>query len=159
MYLNSVAKAVRHSWTDGASRSEENLINWPHILLAFICSAVVTSLTDWYFFGVLFHGRYAKTPAVWRTYRDKSDEYRSIGMSQALLAVSSLVFILVCSGLGLVSTKSALLAAVTVWVMIPVPLIATNAIFIPMDRLIVVSHSLGWLARLLVTALFVSWFL
>jgi hypothetical protein len=135
------------------------LINWPHILLAFICSAVVASLTDWYFFGVLFHDRYAKTPAVWRRYRDKSDEYRSIVISQAVLAVSSLVFILVCSGLGLVSARSALLAAVTVWVMIPVPLLATNAIFIPMDRSIVVSHSLGWLARLLVTALFVWWFL
>jgi len=135
------------------------LINWPHILLALICSTVVTSLTDWYFFGVLFHDRYAKTPGVWRTYRDKRDEYRSIAISEAMLAVSSLVFILACSGLGLVSAKPALLAAVTVWVMIPVPLLATNAIFIPMDRLIVVSHSLGWLARLLVSALFVSWFL
>jgi len=129
------------------------------VLLAFLCSAAVTSLTDWYFFGVLFHNRYAKTPGVWRMYRDKNDEYRSIGIAQAILVVSSLVFILVCSSLGLVSAKSALLMAVTVWVMIPVPLIATNAIFIPMDRLIVVSHCLGWLARLLVTALFVSWFL
>jgi hypothetical protein len=133
--------------------------NWPHILLAFICSSVVTSLSDWYFFGILFHERYAKSPAVWRKYRDKSDEYRSIAISQAMLAVSSLVFILACSGLGLVSVKSALLAAATLWLMIPVPLLATNAIFIPMDRLIVVSHSLGWLARLHVTGLFVSWFL
>jgi hypothetical protein len=108
---------------------------------------------------VLFHDRYGKTPGVWRRYRDKSDEYRSIAISQALFAVSSLVFILMCAHLGLVSGKSALLTAVTVWVMIPVPLLATNAIFIPADRLIVVSHSLGWLARLLVTALFVAWFL
>ena len=102
---------------------------------------------------------YAKTPALWRTYRDKSDEYRSIGISQAILAISSLLFIIVCSGLGLVSAKSAFLTAATLWVMIPVPLLATNAIFLPMDRLIVVSHSLGWLARLLVTAAFVSWLL
>jgi|SRR5215469_1233341 len=134
-------------------------MNWPHILLAFICSAVVTSLTDWYFFGVLFHDRYGTTPGVWRTYREKSDEYRSIGIAQAILAVSLLVFILACSRLGLTSAKSALLTAGTVWAMIPVPLIATNAVFIPMDRLLVLSHSLGWLARLLVTALFVSWLL
>ena len=108
---------------------------------------------------MLFHDRYAKTPALWRTYRDKSDEYRSIGISQAILAISSLLFIIVCSGLGLVSAKSAFLTAATLWVMIPVPLLATNAIFLPMDRLIVVSHSLGWLARLLVTAAFVSWLL
>jgi hypothetical protein len=43
--------------------------------------------------------------------------------------------------------------------MIPVPLLATNAVFIPMDRLITVSHALGWLARLVITAVFVSWLL
>jgi hypothetical protein len=59
-----------------------------------VCSTAVTSITDWYFFGVLFHHQYGKTPGVWRTYRDKSDEYRSIGVSQAILAVSTLVFIL-----------------------------------------------------------------
>ena len=37
-------------------------------------------------------------------------------------------------------------------------LLLTNAIFIPMDRRIVASHSLGWLARLLTTALCVSIF-
>jgi hypothetical protein len=134
-------------------------MNWRHVLLAFILTAVVTSLTDWYFFGVLFHRRYGMTPGVWRTYGSKSDEYRSIGASQTILAVSSLVFILTCSHLGMVSVKSALLTAGTVWVMVPLPLITTNAFFIPMDRLIVLSHSLGWLARLIVTALFVSWFL
>jgi hypothetical protein len=40
--------------------------------------------------------------------------------------------------------------------MIPVPLLITNAVYIPMSRLIVVSHSLGWLARLLVTAICVA---
>ncbi len=40
--------------------------------------------------------------------------------------------------------------------MIPVPLLMTNAVYIPMSRRIVVSHSLGWLARLLVTAVCVA---
>lgn len=43
--------------------------------------------------------------------------------------------------------------------MVPVPLIAVNAIDIPMDRFIAVGHALGWLARLLITALCVSWLL
>jgi|HubBroStandDraft_4_1064222.scaffolds.fasta_scaffold50603_4 hypothetical protein len=73
------------------------------------------------------------------------------------MSISSLVFILVCGRLGFVSSASTLLAAVALWVMIPVPLLATNAIFIPMDRSIVVSHSFGWLARLVITALCVSW--
>jgi hypothetical protein len=132
-------------------------MNWPCILVAFIGSSVVTSLSDWYFFGVLFHDRYRRTPGIWKTYRDKAEERLSIGTAQAMLAVSSLVFIIVCADLGWVSARSSLPAAVALWVMIPVPLIATNAIFIPMDRLLAVSHALGWLARLVIAALFVSW--
>jgi hypothetical protein len=134
-------------------------MNWLRILVAFIASAVVTSLSDWYFFGVLFHDRYRRTPGVWKSYRDKNDELFSIATAQAFLAVSTLVFILVCSYLGWVSAKSSLVAAVILWMMIPVPLLATNAVFIPMDRLITVSHALGWLARLVITAVFVSWVL
>ena len=130
-----------------------------HLLLAFLASAILASFTDWYCFGVLFHDRYGHTPGVWKKYRDKKDEMTSIGISQAIMSISSLVFILVCSHLGLVSMPLTLLAAVVVWAMIPVPLLATNAIFIPMDRWIVVSHSLGWLARLVITALCVSWLL
>jgi hypothetical protein len=134
-------------------------MNWLRIVVAFVASAVVTSLSDWYFFGVLFHDRYQRTPGIWRRYRDKADERLSIGAGQATLSVSSLVFILVCAYLGWVSAKSSLTAAVILWVMIPVPLLVTNAIFIPMDRLIVLSHSLGWLVRLVVTALIVAWLL
>jgi len=101
-------------------------------------------------------GRYR---GVSRTYRNQREEYRSTALSEAILAGSSRVFILACSHLGLVSTKRALLAAGTVWVMISVPLLATHALAIPMDRLLVASHALGGLARLLVTALCVSWFL
>jgi hypothetical protein len=127
--------------------------------LAFVASAVGASFTDWLFFGVLFHGRYEKTPGTWKKYANKKDELRSIGLSQAIMSLSSRVFILGCAHLGLVRLNSSLLAAVGLWIMIPVPLLATNAVFIPMDRLIVVSHSLGWLARLVITGLCVSGFL
>ncbi len=80
-----------------------------------------------------------------------------IGVSQALMSVSSLIFIVVCAHLGLVSVASTLLAAVAVWLMVPVPLLASNAIFIPMDRWIVLSHSMGWLSRFMITALCISW--
>jgi hypothetical protein len=132
-------------------------MNGLHIVFVFIASAILASFTDWYFFGVLFHGRYGLTPGVWKKYRDKRDEMTSIGISEGIMSISSLVFILVCGRLGFVSSASTLLAALALWVMIPVPLLMTNAIFIPMHRSIVVSHSLGWLARLVITALCVSW--
>jgi hypothetical protein len=124
----------------------------PDRSLAFLASAVVASFTDWYFFGVLFHDRYRATPGVWKRYRDKKDETRSIAISELVMSITSLVFIVACAHQGWTSLPNAALAAGIAWLMLPVPLLITNAIYIPMDRLIVVNHSLGWLARLLVSA-------
>ena len=134
-------------------------MNWLHILYAFVASAIVASFTDWYFFGVLFHERYNRTPGAWRKYRDKKDEIATISISQLIMSVSSLVFIVACGHLALTPLASSLLAAGTIWVMIPLPLLAVNAAFMNIDRMIVLSHALGWLARLVITALCVTWLL
>ncbi len=49
-----------------------------------------------------------------------------------------------------------LVFAVLVWLMVPVPLLITNALFIKLHPLVVVSNSLGWLAKLVVAALSVT---
>ena len=134
-------------------------MSWLHVVLALVVAFVAASFTDWYFFGVLFHERYGRTPGVWRKYKDKKDEVTSIAISEAIMAVSLLVFILVCGYLRRTSLESALAAAAVIWVMIPLPLLATNALYIPMDRAIIASHALGWLARLCVAALCVAWLL
>lgn len=127
-----------------------------HVAMAFLASAILSSFTDWYFFGVLFHNRYGNTPGVWKKYKDKADEIKSISVSEVILSVSSLGFILICSHLNLLTFESSFCAALGLWIIFPVPLLVTNAIYIPMDRLIVVSHALGWLSRLVITALCVS---
>src|ERR1700730_9543484 len=131
-------------------------MNWTQVVLAFVASAVLASFTDWYFFGVLFHDPYRTTPGVWRQYKDKKDEMRSIAISELFMSISSFVFILASAHQGWTSLSKAAVAALAAWVMIPVPLLITNAVYIPMSRLIVVSHWLGWLARLLVTAICVA---
>ena len=128
-------------------------MNWTQVVLAFVASAVLASFTDWYFFGVLFHDRYRATPGVWNQYKDKKDEMRSIAISELFMSISSLVFIVASAHQGWTSLSRAAVAALVAWVMVPVPLLITNEVYIPMSRLIVVSHSLGWLARLLVTAI------
>jgi hypothetical protein len=127
-----------------------------HITMAFFASAILSSFTDWYFFGVLFHDRYGNTPGIWKKYKDKADEIKSITISEVILSLSSLVFILVCSHLNLLTFEASICSALVTWIMVPVPLLMTNAIYIPMDRLIVLSHALGWLSRLVITALCVS---
>jgi hypothetical protein len=46
-----------------------------------------------------------------------------------------------------------------VWVAASVPIIFSNIVWIKMDPLLGVSHSLGWLTRFVVTALIGSWLL
>src|SRR6266478_714438 len=75
-------------------------MNWTQVVLAFVASAVLASFTDWYFFGVLFHERYRATPGVWRQYKDKMDEMRSIAISELFMSISSLVFIVASAHQG-----------------------------------------------------------
>ena len=54
---------------------------------------------------------------------------------------------------------AALRMATTVWVIVPVPLLITNALFAKIHRAIVVSHSLGWLVKLCLAAIASAWVL
>ena len=40
---------------------------WARLALAAIVAGTSVSLTDWLFFGVLFHEKYQMYPEVWRT--------------------------------------------------------------------------------------------
>jgi len=43
--------------------------------------------------------------------------------------------------------------------MVPVPLLITNALFIKIQPLTVLSHALGWLAKLAIAAIIAAWLL
>ena len=60
-------------------------MNWLQILEAAVVAGIVSSFTDWYFFGIVFHDRYHIYPGVWRKYRDKKDEMRSIAWGTCLV--------------------------------------------------------------------------
>ena len=134
-------------------------MNWINMVGAAILASTLASFTDWYFFGVLFHNRYNATPGAWKKYADKKDEIRSISISTLLQSITSVVFVGACAYLQIVTLIPTLCAAFVVWLMLPLPLLISQSLFLRVHRLIVVSHSLGWLARLLVTALCVSWLL
>ena len=54
--------------------------------------------------------------------------------------------------LNLYSFGGALKLALLVWLALAVPIIATNGLFMKLHPLVVVTHCLGWLARLAVAA-------
>jgi hypothetical protein len=124
--------------------------------LTVLAATVGTSLTDWFFFGVLFHDRYLAYPEVWRGQPGKPEGKR-IALSTVMGAVTCAAFAFVCVRLGLEAMPVVLKLALAVWVIAPLPLIVTNALWMKLHPSIVVSHSLGWLAKLAVTALVVAW--
>jgi len=126
-------------------------MSWKHFLAAVIVAGVVTSLTDWVFGGILFHDKYSAHPQIWRQGPNRG-EAPAVAWSIVLGFLTSAAFMSVCIVFALHGYRASLELAGLCWLMVPVPLLVTNALFIKLHPLIVVSHSLGWLAKLSVAA-------
>jgi hypothetical protein len=134
-------------------------MNWTRFLLAVVASGLTTSFTDWLFMGVLFHAKYLETPEIWRKEPGKSEtSYILASMLLGVVSCAALIFLCIWAG-ALGSVSGALRMAVLAWLAAPLPVIATNTIWMKLDPLLGVSHSLGWLARFVITALIAAWLL
>jgi len=129
-------------------------MTWARLVAVAIGTGVVSSLTDWFFAGDWIHRRYSY-PEVWR----QGDESRAIALTSPLPFVSCGVFALLAARLGLHSVSSALKLAVAVWLIGPFPVILTDAAFMKLHRIFVVSYATGWLIKLVIVAVAVGWFL
>jgi hypothetical protein len=129
-------------------------MNWARFVAIIIGAGVVSSLTDWIFAGDWIHRRYTY-PEIWR----QGEESRAIALTSPLPFVTCGVFAFVAARLGLHSVSSALKLAAAVWVIGPLPLILTNAAFMKLHRVFVVSYAVGWLTKLVIVAVAVGWFL
>jgi hypothetical protein len=126
-------------------------MNWTRFLLAVVTSGFAATFTDWLFMGVLFHKKYLATPEIWRLKPGES-ETRGITLSSLLGVLSCAALLYFCAWAGTISShRATLLTTLLVWLAAPVPIIFSNVVWIKMDPLLGVSHSLGWLARFVVT--------
>ena len=130
-------------------------MDW-HIFAASIAGAVLGSLADWIFAGVLFHGRYQRHPEVWRT---GTSETLKIGGAQVLCLVTSVAFVALADRLGLIGLTAAIKLAAMIWLIAPLPILITNSLFIKIDPLVTASHAVGWLAKLALIAVATATFL
>ena len=128
-------------------------MNWTRMVLIIVGSGVVSSLTDWFFAGDWIHRRYSY-PEIWR----QGGEGRAIALTSPLPFLTCAVFAFVTARLGVHSVAATVKLAVAVWLMAPLPLILTNAAFMKLHRVFVVSYAVGWLIKLLVVALAISFF-
>ena len=121
------------------------------IALAIVFSAFVASFTDWFFSGTLFHSKYMAYPEVWRRQPgDRAGENQAITWAMILGLLTSIGFVCACLAFGIGGYAHALEFAALIWLAVPLPLLITNALFMKIHPLNVVSNSLGWLARLLI---------
>jgi hypothetical protein len=123
-------------------------MNWTRFLLAVLVAGIAISLTDWFFFGVLFHEHYNAYPEVWRASQAGT---RAVWIAIGFFTCT--VFIYACLRLNLYHYAATLKLALWMWLALALPIIVTNALFIKLHPLIVVTHSLGWLTRLAIAAL------
>jgi hypothetical protein len=127
-------------------------------VLAVGASGLATSFSDWLFMGKLFHGKYLDTPEIWRIKPGHSDT-RHIVASSLLGVLSCAAFIWLCRWTDALTLRSELHMAELVWVAGALPIILSNIVWIKMNPLLGVSHSLGWLARFVISGLIGGWLL
>lgn len=130
-------------------------MNNGHVVVAVVLSGILVSFVDWIFGGVLFHDRYAAHPEIWR--RPSGPETPTIIGSTLLGFVTCGAFVIASPSFHLGGFRQNLEFAVAIWLIAPLPLLITNALWIKMHPLIVLSHSLGWLAKLCVVAAITAW--
>jgi hypothetical protein len=122
---------------------------------ATLAGALLGSLADWLFAGILFHDRYNVHPEVWRG----GGERGRIIAAQALALVTAGAFVALAARLGLTDMAEALKLAAMIWLIAPLPLLVANALFIKIDHLVTASHAAGWLVKLLLIAAVTAWLL
>ena len=129
-------------------------MNWIRFVAVVVGAGIVTSLTDWFFSGDWLHRRYTY-PEIWR----QGTEGRAIAVTSPLPFLTCGVFAYATARLGLHSVESAVKLAVAVWLIGPLPLILTNAAFMKLHRVFVVSYAMGWFVKLAIVAVSVGWLL
>ena len=125
------------------------------LVIAIVVAAVVTSFTDWFFSGYLFHDKYLIHPEVWRGGAGESQTGKII-WSNIYGALSCAAFIWVAVRLLLVQPQHTLKLALAAWVIGALPVVGTYYVWVKIHRMNAIAHALGWLVRFFVCALCVS---
>jgi hypothetical protein len=126
-----------------------------NLVWATLVGALLGSLADWLFMGVIFHGRYQVHPEVWRP----GPERGRIIAAQALALLTAAAFVALAWKLKQTDIRGTLKLAAMIWLIAPLPLLLANALFIKIDHLVTASHAAGWLAKLLLVAAATAYFL
>src|SRR5688572_4148231 len=116
-----------------------------NLIWAVLAGTALAVLADWLFAGLLFRVRYRRPPETWRG----GPLGPRLAATQALALLTAAAFVLLADKLGQIDLRGNLKLAPMIWLIGPLPLLASNALFIRIDPLVTASHAAGWLAKLL----------
>lgn len=126
-------------------------MNWMRLAAVAVGAGVLTTFTDWIFAGDWIQKHY-KYPEIWR----KDSTLLALLLATPLPFVTCAAFELLAIKLQLVGIKNCVKLAIAIWVIGPLPLILTNAVFIKMQRVFAASYAAAWLVKLGIIALLVA---
>lgn len=129
-------------------------MNWLKFFVVFVGAGVISTVTDWIFAGDWIHKRFTY-PEIWR----KGPETMAILVSSISPFLTCAAFAFLANRLEITSLHNTVKLAAAIWVIGPLPLILTNAAFIKMHWVFVVTYCLSWLVKLMIIAVLVGRFL
>jgi hypothetical protein len=121
---------------------------WTRVVLAAFAGGIVASMTDWLFMGDWLYKRYDRHPEIWRV--TGQTETKAIIWASLLPFLTCFVFVLTCVWLHLHSFSATFLLALAVFLIVALPLLITNALFMKITPAITTSYALGWLVKLII---------
>ena len=124
-------------------------MNW-HILAAIAVTGIVSTLTDFFFFGVLFNDRYKKYPETWWPGVAEGKETRAIIMSSVLDFVTAAAVVVLCIYAGVRDIKGGLIVGALAAIAGPLVITVTNGFWIRIDPAITFSQTAGYCLRFLI---------
>jgi hypothetical protein len=122
-------------------------MSWVRLAAVAASAGVLTTYTDWMLAGDWIQKRF-KDPEIWR----KSGGILSVAFATVLPFISCAAFALLAWKLNIVGVRNCVKLGVAIWVIGPLPLIASGAIFLRLHRVFVALYAASWLVKLVIVA-------
>lgn len=126
-------------------------MNWLRLAAFAAAAGVLATFTDWLLAGDWLQKRFGN-PEVWR----RSGSVLSVLTSTALPFITCAGFAVLAWKLQLVGMRNCVKLGLAIWVIAPLPLIVSNAIFLKLNRVFAVLHAASWLVKLMIIAVVVG---
>lgn len=128
-------------------------MNWVRLAAVAAAAGVLATFTDWLLAGDWLQKRFGY-PEVWR----KSGGILSVLLSTVLPFVTCAGFTLLAWKFQIIGLRNCVKLGLAIWVIGPLPLIVSNAIFLKLNRVFAALYATSWLVKLMIIAVAVGKF-